>query len=87
MRPRDSGPRRCRTTGAAPLDSDVDYVELSRQFPKMSGANIRNAALSAAFLAAADAATKISQAYLIRAARSEYRSMGFVLSDSGMVRG
>ena len=79
--------QRLATTGAAPLDGDIDYVELSRQFPKMSGANIRNAALSAAFLAAADAATKISQSYLIRAARSEYRSMGFVLSDSGMVRG
>lgn len=78
---------RLATTGAAPLERDIDYAALSRDFPKMSGANIRNAALSAAFLAAADAATTISQAHLIRAARSEYRSMGFVLSDSGLGRG
>ena len=74
--------KRLATTGAAPLDSDVDYSALAHAFPKMTGANIRNAALSAAFLAAADQAPGIGQAYLIRAARAEYRSMGFVLSDS-----
>lgn len=72
---------RLATTGAAPLDDDVDYAALAHAFPKMSGANIRNAALSAAFLAAADQAACISKAHLVRAARAEYRSMGFVLSD------
>jgi hypothetical protein len=70
------------TTGASPLADDVDCEELSRLFPKMSGANIRNAAISAAFLAAADDATAISQSHLVRAARAEYRSMGHVISDT-----
>jgi hypothetical protein len=74
--------QRLATTGAAPLDEDIDYAALARAFPKMSGANIRNAALSAAFLAADDKAGRISQAHLVRAARAEYRSMGFVLGDS-----
>ncbi|HEY5951422.1 MAG TPA: ATP-binding protein [Kofleriaceae bacterium] len=74
--------QRLATTGSAPLDDDADYEALARLFPKMSGANIRNAALSAAFLAAADQAARITQAHLVRAARAEYRSMGFVLSDS-----
>jgi SpoVK/Ycf46/Vps4 family AAA+-type ATPase len=74
--------RRLATTGAAPLDDDVDYLALAQTFPKMSGANIRNAALSAAFLAAADQVARIGHAHLMRAARVEYRSMGFVLSDA-----
>ena len=74
------------TTGAAPIDEDVDHEELSRLFPKMSGANIRNAAISAAFLAAADAAPKITQMHLIRAARAEYRSMGHVIADASLGR-
>jgi hypothetical protein len=69
------------TTGSSPIADDVDHDELSRLFPKMTGANIRNAAISAAFLAAADGATAISQAHLIRAARAEYRSMGHVIAD------
>ncbi len=74
------------TTGASPIDDDVDHEQLSRLFPKMSGANIRNAAISAAFLAAADASPKIDQAHLIRAARAEYRSMGHVISDASLGR-
>ena len=69
------------TTGDAPLDDDVDHEELSRMFPKMTGANIRNAAISAAFLAAAAGAKKITQTHLVRAARAEYRSMGHVIAD------
>ncbi|CAN5770922.1 hypothetical protein BH11MYX3_BH11MYX3_27450 [soil metagenome] len=74
------------TTGTSPLDADVDHEELSRLFPKMSGANIRNAAISAAFLAAADGSLKINQAHLIRSARAEYRSMGHVISDASLGR-
>ncbi len=74
------------TTGASPLAADVDCEELSSLFPKMSGANIRNAAISAAFLAAADGTTKITQSHLIRAARAEYRSMGHVIADTAYSR-
>jgi hypothetical protein len=69
------------TTDSAPVDEDVDHDELSRLFPKMTGANIRNAAISAAFLAAAGGDKKITQTHLIRAARAEYRSMGHVIAD------
>ncbi|HET7503626.1 MAG TPA: ATP-binding protein [Kofleriaceae bacterium] len=68
-------------TGAAPIARDVDHVELARAFPSMSGANIRNAALSAAFLAAAAGAPQINHEYLVRAARAEYRSMGHMVSE------
>jgi len=47
----------------------------------MTGANIRNASIAAAFLAAADAAPEIGQEYLVRAGRAEYRSMGHMVSD------
>jgi len=73
------------TTGAAPLAPDIDFEQLSRTFPKMSGANIRNAALAAAFLAAAGGATTIDLQHLTRAGRAEYRSMGHVLADRARV--
>jgi len=44
----------------------------------MTGANIRNAVLAAAFTAASEG-TSIAQAHLDRAARGEYRAMGRVL--------
>jgi SpoVK/Ycf46/Vps4 family AAA+-type ATPase len=74
-------------TGVAPIGRDVDHAELARAFPSMSGANIRNAALSAAFLAAAAGAPQISHDYLIRAARAEYRSMGHMVSEGMRPRG
>jgi hypothetical protein len=77
--------QRQTSTGAAPLAADVDHEELSRQFPKMTGANIRNAAISAAFLAAADGAKQIAQSHLMRAARAEYRSMGHVIADTAFM--
>lgn len=70
------------STGLAPVDDDVDPHELAGMFPQMSGANIRNAVLSAAFLAAADKSRTITREHFIRAARAEYRSMGHVLTDS-----
>lgn len=69
-------------TGQSPLAKDVDLQELAIAFPNMSGANIRNAAISAAFLAAADKSRNITQEHLVRAARAEYRSMGHVLTES-----
>jgi ATPase family associated with various cellular activities (AAA) len=72
--------RRLASTERAPMAADIDFDRLARDFPKMSGANIRNAAVAAAFLAASDGTNVISHATLLRAARIEYRSMGFVLA-------
>ena len=69
-------------TGAAPLARDVDVEELARDYPKMTGAHIRNAALGAAFLAASAESSEITQETLHRAARAEYRAMGHVLAQS-----
>ena len=77
--------RQCKT-GHAPIDDDVNPERLASLFPNMSGANIRNAALSAAFLAAADKSARITQEHLMRAGRAEYRSMGHVLADSLSLR-
>jgi len=75
------------TTGSAPLDDKIDYEQLARDFPKMSGANIRNAAIAAAFLAAGEKTAQITQDHLYRAARAEYRSMGYVIADIRRNRG
>ena len=45
----------------------------------MTGANIRNAAIAGAFLAASEG-DRIEQRHLERAAKGEYRSMGRVLA-------
>jgi SpoVK/Ycf46/Vps4 family AAA+-type ATPase len=68
-------------TGAAPIARDVDCETLASTFPNMTGAHIRNAALAAAFLAAGEGASQISQEHLLRAGRAEYRSMGHVLAE------
>jgi len=62
----------------APVDQAVNCHKLADEFSAMSGANIRNAVLSAAFLAAEEGTT-ITFDVLRRAARGEYRSMGHVL--------
>jgi hypothetical protein len=64
----------------APLGRDLDARKLSRLYPQMTGANIRNAALAAAFLAAAEGRNRIDQATVMQAARGEYLSMGHVLA-------
>ena len=64
----------------APLGRDIDARKLSRLYPQMTGANIRNAALAAAFLAAAEGRNRIDQAAVTQAARGEYLSMGHVLA-------
>ncbi len=65
---------------AAPLDRNLDYHDLARRFTTMTGANIRNAALGAAFLAAAERRPTIDQATAIQAGRHEYLSMGHILA-------
>ena len=74
--------QRLISAAAAPLAGDLDLARLTRDFPKMSGANIRNAALAAAFLAAADGRGTIDQETVIAAGRGEYLSMGQVLSTN-----
>ncbi len=69
--------REMLATGA-PTDGAVDVVALADEFSEMTGANIRNAVLAAAFLAAEEGKI-IDQGHLRRAARGEYRAMGRVL--------
>jgi len=64
----------------APVEGELDFDALSATFSEMTGANIRNAMLAAAFLAAAEHAA-ITQGRLERAARGEYASMGRVLDS------
>ncbi len=62
----------------APLATDINWNQLAEDFSDMTGANIRNAAIASAFLAAEEDTT-IAVRHILRAARSEYRSMGRVL--------
>jgi SpoVK/Ycf46/Vps4 family AAA+-type ATPase len=62
----------------APLAKPLQLEKLARTYEAMTGANIRNAVLAAAFTAASEGMA-ISQAHLERAARGEYRAMGRVL--------
>lgn len=64
----------------APLGEDVDLAFLARQF-KVSGGNIRNIALLAAFLAAEDGGG-IGMAHLVRALRREYQKLGKLVTQS-----
>ena len=59
----------------APVTGTLNFEKLSEQYKDMTGANIRNAVLNAAFLAVAED-TDITQAVLERAAKGEYRAMG-----------
>ena len=64
------------------LAEDVDFEFLSRQF-KMSGGNIRNIALAAAFLAAKDGGA-ITMAHLLHGTRREYQKLGKPLTSAEM---
>lgn len=57
-----------------PLGPDVDFQFLARQF-RISGGNIRNIVLAAAFLAARDG-TPVGMSHLIRATRREFQKLG-----------
>jgi len=63
----------------APLANDVDFAFLARQF-KVSGGNIKNIALSAAFLAAQDGGC-VTMENLIRATKREYQKMGRLCTE------
>jgi SpoVK/Ycf46/Vps4 family AAA+-type ATPase len=57
-----------------PRDTDIDFEFLSRKL-KMTGGNIKNIALHAAFLAAAEGGV-IGMVHIIRATRREFQKMG-----------
>jgi SpoVK/Ycf46/Vps4 family AAA+-type ATPase len=63
-----------------PLAPDVDLDFLAAQF-KLSGGNIKNVALSAAFLAAADGDDRVRMAHIFQATRREYQKLGKSLSE------
>ena len=70
-----------------PRSPEVDFALLARQF-QITGGNIRNIALAAAFLAADDRG-RVGMEHLLRAVQREYQKMGKVLSenDFGLNRG
>jgi SpoVK/Ycf46/Vps4 family AAA+-type ATPase len=63
----------------APRNQDLDLEFMGRRF-EMAGGNIRNIALAAAFLAAADGGT-ITMVHLIHATKREYQKMGKVVME------
>jgi AAA+ superfamily predicted ATPase len=63
---------------ATPLAEDLDLDFLAGQFP-LSGGNIKNVALAAAFLAA-EAGEAVTRAHVLHAVRREYEKVGKMLS-------
>ena len=66
--------------GEAPLNDSVDLSFLARQF-KIAGGNIKNIAVSSAFLAAQDDG-RVAMKHIILATRREYQKMGRLLVES-----
>lgn len=66
---------------SAPLAADVDLAVLARELP-VTGANIRNIVLQAAFLAAADG-TAIGRPHILRGARREFEKIGKLWAETG----
>jgi AAA+ superfamily predicted ATPase len=62
-----------------PLSKDIDLDFVAERF-KLSGGNIKNVALAAAFLAAAEGRA-INMRHLIQAVRREYQKVGQVMPD------
>jgi AAA+ superfamily predicted ATPase len=66
--------------GEVPLAPEMDLDDLARRF-RLSGGNIKNAALGAAFLAAAGE-SPVTTGHVLQAIRREYQKMGKLLSDA-----
>jgi SpoVK/Ycf46/Vps4 family AAA+-type ATPase len=62
-----------------PLAADVDLQVLARQF-RLTGGNIRNVALSAAFLAA-EQQESVSMRHLMKATKRELQKMGRLVNE------
>ena len=65
-----------------PCDGDLDLATLARRF-EMTGGNIRNVALAAAFLAA-DEGEVVRMRHVMRATQREYQKSGKLLRDHEM---
>ena len=65
---------------ATPLADNLDLEFMAQQF-RLSGGNIRNIALLAAFLAAEDQAA-LAMSHLIRATRREYQKLGRLITEA-----
>ncbi|HEX7119499.1 MAG TPA: AAA family ATPase [Longimicrobiales bacterium] len=68
----------------APLSAEIDFPFLARQF-KLSGGNIRNIALAAAFLAAGNGG-RVGMEHVILATRRELEKMGKTCTKSDFGR-
>jgi ATPase family associated with various cellular activities (AAA) len=66
-----------------PLDDDLDLDALASAF-RLSGGNIKNAALAAAFLAAEDG-SPIGMEHVLHAIRREFGKLGTALSEEELV--
>jgi SpoVK/Ycf46/Vps4 family AAA+-type ATPase len=64
----------------APVAGDMDLEFLAKKF-KLSGGNIKNIVLEAAFFAA-ESGTKISMAHLVKATRREHQKIGRLFNES-----
>jgi hypothetical protein len=64
-----------------PLGDDVDFGALARDLP-LSGGHIKNIALAAAFLAAAEAG-RVRQSHLLWATRRELQKLGKTMPEAG----
>jgi ATP-dependent 26S proteasome regulatory subunit len=64
-----------------PLGPDVDAAVLATRFP-LSGGNIRNAALAAAFAAAAED-RPVGMDHVLHAVRREYQKFGKAVDGAG----
>ena len=65
---------------ATPRDPDIDLESLSQRF-EMTGGNIRNVALAAAFLAADDGGV-VRMAHVVHATQREYQKTGKLLREA-----
>jgi ATPase family associated with various cellular activities (AAA) len=71
---------RLHLRSTVPRTDDVDLEFLARSF-RLSGGNVRNVALSAAYLAASEG-HPVAMANLIRATEAEYRKRGHLVLES-----
>ncbi len=69
-----------------PRDSELDLNLMARRF-EISGGSIRNIALMAAFLAAADDSGAVGMDHLLRATRLEYQKMRTVITNVNFLDG
>jgi hypothetical protein len=65
---------------ATPLADDLKLDHFAHQF-KLSGGNIKNIALGAAFLASADGGV-VTMAHVLHATQREYQKLGKTLSSA-----